>query len=123
MYIGDTDFDGQVTSQDYTAVGANLGVTGIDLAIAWFYGDTNFDGNVDPVDPSDNIAIDAALSLGVGNTWSAAGASAIPESALIFDSDLACFPYAGVDRANFQATRLTFRPGFLSKRSDANITS
>jgi autotransporter-associated beta strand protein len=66
-YIGDTDWDGQVTPQDYTAIDANLGATGIDLGAAWFSGDTNFDGNIDP---TDYTGIDAALGLGVGNPLS-----------------------------------------------------
>jgi hypothetical protein len=63
-YLGDTDWDGQVTPQDYTAIDANLGATGIDLGMAWFYGDTDFDGNITP---QDYTGIDAALGLGVGN--------------------------------------------------------
>jgi hypothetical protein len=66
-YFGDTDFDGQVTPQDYTAIDANLGATGIDLGIGWFFGDTDFDGDITP---QDYTAIDAALGLGVGNPLS-----------------------------------------------------
>jgi hypothetical protein len=77
-YIGDTDWNGEVNSQDYTAVDANLGTTGIDLGAAWFSGDTNFDGNIDP---NDYTGIDAALGLGVGNPLSAQGLAAVPEPA------------------------------------------
>jgi hypothetical protein len=77
-YIGDTDWDGQVTPQDYTAIDANLGATGLDLGLSWFSGDTNFDGNIDP---SDYTGIDAALGLGVGNPLGAAGQ--VPEPATL----------------------------------------
>jgi fibronectin-binding autotransporter adhesin len=79
-YIGDTDWNGEVNSQDYTAVDANLGTTGIDLGAAWFSGDTNFDGNIDP---NDYTGIDAALGLGAGNPLSAQGLAAVPEPASI----------------------------------------
>jgi hypothetical protein len=81
-HIGDTDWDGQVTPQDYTAIDANLGATGLDLGLAWFSGDTNFDGNIDP---SDYTGIDAALGLGVGNPLAihAMGAAAVPEPASV----------------------------------------
>jgi hypothetical protein len=62
-YIGDTNMDGQVTPQDYTAVDANLG-TSADPGIAWFYGDTNFDGQITP---QDYTGVDSSLGLGVGN--------------------------------------------------------
>jgi methionine-rich copper-binding protein CopC len=62
-YIGDTNFDGQVTPQDYTATDSNLG-TSVEPGISWFYGDTNFDGNIDA---TDYAGIDGALGLGVGN--------------------------------------------------------
>jgi fibronectin-binding autotransporter adhesin len=74
-YIGDTNYDGQVTPQDYTATDSNLG-TSVDPAISWFYGDTNFDGNIDP---SDYAGIDGALGLGVGNPLSAQGLASVPE--------------------------------------------
>ncbi len=73
-YIGDTNMDGQVTAQDYTAIDANLGTT-VDSAISWFYGDTNFDGNIDA---TDYTGVDAALGLGQGNPLST---TAIPEPA------------------------------------------
>jgi autotransporter-associated beta strand protein len=72
-YLGDTNMDGQVTPQDYTAVDSNLGTSGIDLGIAWFLGDTNFDGNVTA---QDYTAVDSALGLGTGNPLAA---SAVPE--------------------------------------------
>jgi hypothetical protein len=78
-YIGDTNMDGQVTPQDYTATDSNLG-TSVDPAISWFYGDTNFDGNIDP---TDYAGIDGALGLGVGNPLSAQGPAAVPEPASI----------------------------------------
>jgi autotransporter-associated beta strand protein len=62
-YIGDTNMDGQVTPQDYTATDSNLG-TSVDPKISWFYGDTNFDGHIDP---TDYAGIDGALGLGQGN--------------------------------------------------------
>jgi hypothetical protein len=74
-YIGDTNMDGQVTPQDYTATDSNLG-TSVSTAISWFYGDTNFDGNIDP---TDYAGIDGALGLGVGNPLSAQGLSSVPE--------------------------------------------
>jgi autotransporter-associated beta strand protein len=77
-YIGDTNLDGQVTRQDYTAVDANLR-TSIDPRIAWFYGDTNFDGNITP---QDYTAIDSALGLGEGNPLAASGLAFIPEPSL-----------------------------------------
>ncbi len=73
-YIGDTNMDGQVTPQDYTAIDANLGTT-VDPGIAWFYGDTNFDGSIDA---TDYTGIDAALGLGQGNPLAVA---AVPEPA------------------------------------------
>jgi autotransporter-associated beta strand protein len=79
-YIGDTDWNGEVNAQDYTAVDANLGTTGLDLGAAWFSGDTNFDGNIDP---NDYTGIDAALGLGAGNPLSAQGLTAVPEPASI----------------------------------------
>ncbi len=74
-YIGDTNFDGQVTPQDYTAIDANLGAT-IPLGVSWFYGDTNFDGNITA---HDYTGIDAALSNGEGNPLAAQGLAAVPE--------------------------------------------
>ncbi len=62
-YVGDTNWDGQVTAQDVTAIDANLG-TSVALGFAWFYGDTNFDGNIDA---ADYTGWDAALGLGEGN--------------------------------------------------------
>ncbi len=62
-YVGDTNMDGQVTAQDYTAIDANLG-TSVNPGIAWFYGDTNFDG---ATTPQDYTGIDASLGLGVGD--------------------------------------------------------
>jgi hypothetical protein len=75
-YLGDTNQDGQVTPQDYTAVDSNLGATNIDPGIAWFYGDTNFDTNITP---QDYTAIDSALGFGQGNPLAARGLAPIPE--------------------------------------------
>jgi T5SS/PEP-CTERM-associated repeat protein len=67
-YIGDTNTDGQVTPQDYTAIDSNLGTGGVNPGIAWFYGDTNFDGNITA---QDYTAVDSALGLGQGNPLAA----------------------------------------------------
>ncbi len=83
-YIGDTNYDGQVTPQDYTAIDANIGTT-VDPGISWFYGDTNFDGSIDA---TDYTGIDAALGLGQGNPLAVAGAPASvpePSSILLFN--------------------------------------
>jgi GH35 family endo-1,4-beta-xylanase len=74
-YIGDTNMDGQVTPQDYTATDSNLG-TSAPLGISWFYGDTNFDGNIDP---TDYAGIDGALGLGQGNPLTDSGLASVPE--------------------------------------------
>ncbi len=74
-YIGDTNYDGQVSAQDYTAIDANIG-TSIDPGISWFYGDTNFDGIIDA---TDYTGIDAALGLGQGNPLRAT--ALVPEPA------------------------------------------
>jgi regulation of enolase protein 1 (concanavalin A-like superfamily) len=66
-YFGDTDFDGQVTPQDYTAIDANLGATNVNPGEGWFLGDTDFDGSITP---QDYTAIDAALGSGVGSPLS-----------------------------------------------------
>jgi hypothetical protein len=71
-YIGDTNMDGQVTPQDYTATDSNLG-TSVDVGISWFYGDTNFDGNIDA---SDYAGIDGALGLGIGSPLAFIGSPA-----------------------------------------------
>src|SRR5207247_8539963 len=44
-YFGDMNFDGQVTSDDYGILDANLGTTP-PLGIAWISGDSNLDGTV-----------------------------------------------------------------------------
>ncbi len=67
-YLGDTNMDGQVSPQDYTAIDANLGANNVNPGIAWFYGDTNFDGNITA---QDYTGIDAALGLGQGNPLAA----------------------------------------------------
>jgi autotransporter-associated beta strand protein len=79
-YFGDTDWDGQVTPQDFTAIDANLGATGLNPGIAWLYGDTDFDGNITP---QDYTAVDASLGLGIGNPLSATGLAVVPEPAAI----------------------------------------
>jgi ELWxxDGT repeat protein len=72
--IGDTDFDGQITPQDYTAIDANLGATGLDLGMSWLYGDTDFDGNITP---QDYTGVDAALGMTLGQLPNALGAQAL----------------------------------------------
>jgi hypothetical protein len=79
-YLGDADMDGQVTSQDYTAIDANLGTHGINRGIAWFYGDTNFDGNTTV---EDYTGIDSALGFGQGNPLTVQGLPAVPEPASV----------------------------------------
>ncbi len=74
-YIGDTNYDGQVSAQDYTAIDANIG-TSVPLGVSWFYGDTNFDGNIDA---NDYTGVDSALGLGAGNPLSAQGLASVPE--------------------------------------------
>jgi autotransporter-associated beta strand protein len=81
-YIGDTNYDGQVTPQDYTATDSNLG-TSVDVGISWFYGDTNFDGNIDA---TDYAGVDGALGLGQGNPLAL---HAIPEPAVFVPLALA----------------------------------
>jgi RHS repeat-associated protein/uncharacterized delta-60 repeat protein len=68
-YLGDTNLNGMVTQQDYTAVDSNLGGDDPDPGIAWFYGDTNFD---DTILPNDYTAIDSALGYGVPNNMGVA---------------------------------------------------
>ncbi len=72
-YFGDTNLDGQVTGDDYGAIDAELGTTGLSPGDAWLRGDTNFDLQVTG---DDYAAIDANLGLGVGNPLSI---SAVPE--------------------------------------------
>ncbi len=62
-YFGDTNLDGQVTGDDYSAVDANLGTTP-PAGEAILMGDTNLDGTVTGDDYS---FIDGNLGLGVGN--------------------------------------------------------
>jgi hypothetical protein len=76
-YIGDTNMDGQVTPQDYTAIDSNVG-TSVDPSISWFYGDTNFDGSIDA---SDYAGVDGALGFGVGSPLAVAGLASVPEPA------------------------------------------
>jgi hypothetical protein len=77
-YIGDADFDGQVTSADYTAIDANLGTNGVNLGQSWFKGDMDGDGNITS---ADYTGIDANLGKGVGNPLAAQGLAAVPEPA------------------------------------------
>ncbi len=72
-YFGDTNLDGQVTGDDYGAIDANLGTTGIDPGIAVLMGDTNFD---DAITGDDYAAVDANLGLGVGAPL---GVAVVPE--------------------------------------------
>jgi hypothetical protein len=59
-YIGDTNFDGQVSPQDYTAIDSNFGEL-IAPGHGWLLGDANLDGIVSRQDYS---VIDASLGLG-----------------------------------------------------------
>ncbi len=63
-YFGDTNLDGQVTGDDYAAIDASLGKTGLAPGAEILYGDTNFDGSITG---DDYAPIDANLGLGVGN--------------------------------------------------------
>jgi hypothetical protein len=81
-YLGDADLDGQVTSQDYTAIDANLGTNGLDLGVSWFYGDMDFDGNITT---ADYTGIDSALGFGQGNPLSLS-AQSVPEPSAIFSA-------------------------------------
>jgi hypothetical protein len=74
-YLGDTDWDGQVTPQDYTAIDANLGATNLNPGEAWFSGDTDFDNNITP---QDYTGIDANLGSGVGNPLATQALSSTP---------------------------------------------
>ncbi len=74
-YFGDTNLDGQVTGDDYSAIDANLGTTGLDPGVAILYGDTNFDNQITGDDYS---AVDANLGLGVGHPLAV---NALPEPA------------------------------------------
>jgi hypothetical protein len=80
-YIGDADFNGMVTPDDYGAVDSNLGAADLAAGSAWFAGDWNFDLSITP---DDYLAIDANLGLGESNPLSAVGlaamgAAAVPE--------------------------------------------
>ncbi len=77
-YYGDVNLDGQVTGDDYGAVDANLGATGLNPGNAWLMGDTNFDYKVTGDDYS---AIDANLGLGVGSPLAVSSLSPVPEPA------------------------------------------
>jgi ELWxxDGT repeat protein len=68
--LGDTNMDGQVTPQDYTAGDSNLGTT-VDVGISWFYGDTNFDGEITA---QDYTAVDSALGTSLAQLPSALAA-------------------------------------------------
>lgn len=74
-YQGDTNLDGMVDVNDYTAVFQNLGST-VAPGVAWLKGDTNFDGVVTPLDVT---AIDANIGSGVGQPLAALGMAAVPE--------------------------------------------
>ncbi len=77
-YFGDTNLDGQVTGDDYGAVDANLGSTGLNPGNAWLLGDTNGDLSVTG---DDYASIDANLGLGVGNPLAVNHLSPVPEPA------------------------------------------
>ncbi len=61
-YLGDTNFDGQVSPQDYTAIDANFGQVS-PTGVGWLLGDANLDGIVSR---NDYTVIDASLGLGQG---------------------------------------------------------
>ncbi len=75
-YFGDTNLDGQVTGDDYGAIDANLGTTGIAPGIEVLVGDTNFDGQITG---DDYAAVDVNLGLGVANPLAASSAISVPE--------------------------------------------
>ncbi len=72
-YLGDTNLDGVVTAQDYTAVDANIGTKPAE-GTGWLLGDANVDGLVNAQDYS---VIDG--SLGSGQAVRASNVSAVPE--------------------------------------------
>src|SRR5207244_6583503 len=75
-YFGDANFDGQVTSDDYAVLDANLGTTP-PAGIAWLSGDANLDGLV----TSDDYGVlDANLGSGVGSPLTP---NAVPEPSTI----------------------------------------
>ncbi len=80
-YFGDTNLDGQVTGDDYGAIDANLGRTGLNPGIAVLAGDTNFDNQVTG---DDYAAVDSNLGLGVANPLAAASATSVPEPSAVF---------------------------------------
>ncbi len=75
-YLGDLNFDGQVSLQDYTSVDANLGTTPA-VGLEWASGDSNLDGFVTPLDYT---ALDASLGLGMGNPLAARPVPGLPLS-------------------------------------------
>ncbi|HEX8524978.1 MAG TPA: autotransporter-associated beta strand repeat-containing protein [Tepidisphaeraceae bacterium] len=77
-FIGDADFNGMVTPDDYGAVDSNLGVTVV-AGEGWFKGDFNFDG---VITPDDYLAIDANLGNGEGNPLAAMGMAALGNAAV-----------------------------------------
>ncbi len=76
-YFGDTNLDGQVTGDDYSAIDASLGATNLNPGVAILYGDTNFDNAITGDDYS---AVDANLGMGVGNPLAV---NAVPEPATL----------------------------------------
>ncbi|HEX8521211.1 MAG TPA: glycosyl hydrolase family 18 protein [Tepidisphaeraceae bacterium] len=79
-YIGDADFNGMVTPDDYGAIDSNLGRTNLNAGAAWFAGDWNFDGSVTP---DDYMAIDANLGMGQSNPLAAESSSSQPVVAVM----------------------------------------
>jgi lysophospholipase L1-like esterase len=77
-FLGDTNLDGAVTPQDYTAVDSNLGLMSAG-GFGWFLGDANADGRVTAQDYS---VIDASLGMGQGGNGSRS--SAVPEGGVGF---------------------------------------
>ena len=62
-FLGDVNFDGQVTGDDYTIIDSNLN-TSPAPGLAWLSGDANFDGIVTG---DDYTTIDSNLGLGSSN--------------------------------------------------------
>jgi hypothetical protein len=74
-FIGDSNFDGQITPTDFTAVDANLGTTPPSGG-GWLFGDMNLDGIVTPADYT-YIALN--LGYGVSDPWAPLALGAVPE--------------------------------------------
>jgi len=78
------NMDGQVTGDDYPAIDSNLGTTPL-AGVAWLRGDANLDGIVTG---DDYAVIDSNLGNGTANPLATAGATIVPEPALILSAPL-----------------------------------